>query len=460
MAKTRTTGKGATSQGKNSKETSKQTTSKAKRKAAALPTNKNKKKKAAPLPPLRGSTAAPVDPDEVENPGKGKGKRPPNFSTVEDVYLCKAYVSVTENSRVGADQAADKFWGDIYKTWFKLMSEDSMYGKDFTPRNPEALKNRFQRAISKGVQYFNGYYKRSKEKERTGWTNENYIKEAMDKFQHDEGKPFLFSECVPILHAIPKFSPDYQAGQTGDKTINSLGTAMGSDKPRPMGQKEAKKQEKKKDSTTVASMETAKVEQLQSLATATKKVATAVNRKSERDSLMQLARMHLDLGEVAEAKKIMDEMKERMKQEEADDEQEKEKQATSAPLSETTVEDGTGNNNNQQVNNNQQPNEEAPSVGSGHVQTEREIQQTAEGDLQEVAEESEEMEEEQQQEEKQQEEEGSEEEEDIVSDDTAIRNAKASLAKARASKDYSGDDSSSDDQADKAIEIATQKEAI
>ena len=61
-------------------------------------------------------------------------------------------------------------------------------------------------------------------------------------------------------------------------------------------------------------MESAKVEQLQSLANATKKVATAVNRKSKRDSLMQLARMHIDLGEVAEAKKIMDEIKERMKQ--------------------------------------------------------------------------------------------------------------------------------------------------
>ena len=460
MAKTCTAGKGGSSSSKSGKTSA--TSSKAKRKGPPLPINKNnEKKKAAPVPPLRGSTAAPVDPEEVENPGKGKGKRPPNFSSVEDVRLCKAHVSVTENARVGADQAADKFWGDIHKTWFKLMSEDSMHGKDFTPRNPEALKNRFQRAISKGVQYFNGYCKRSKENERTGWTNENCIKEAVDKCQHDEGRPFMFSECVPILHAIPKFSPDHQAGQTGDKSINILGTAMGSDKPRPMGQKEAKKQEKKKDATTVASMESDKVEQLQSLANATKKVATAVNRKSKRDSLMQLARMHIDPGEVAEAKKTMDETKERMKQEEADDEKEKEKQASSAPLSEATVEDGTSNdNNNEQNNNNQQPNEEAASVGSGHVQSEREKQQTAEGDLEEAAEELQEMEEAEQEEEKQQEEEETDEEEDLVSDDTAIRNVTSSLARARASKDHSGDDSSSADAAEKAIEIATHKEAI
>ena len=44
-----------------------------------------------------------------------EGKRAPNFTTVEDLVLCKSYAAVSEDPTVGTDQTAETFWGKVLR---------------------------------------------------------------------------------------------------------------------------------------------------------------------------------------------------------------------------------------------------------------------------------------------------------------------------------------------------------
>ena len=78
----------------------------------------------------------------------GYRNKPPNFTPDEDVFLSRAFVSVSsEDGTVGTDQSGDVFWKFMVKfteLYYKLESEIVVEGP---PRPHGALLTRFQRHI-------------------------------------------------------------------------------------------------------------------------------------------------------------------------------------------------------------------------------------------------------------------------------------------------------------------------
>ena len=416
--------------------------------AAALPAQKNKKAREM------GSTAPPEteeikDEKAAAGKGKGKGERAQNFLTVEDVCLCKAYVSCTEDPIKGSDQDVEVFWAKVHEKWNELMRQDEHHGDCFTPRTWKSLKDRFQRQMSKNVSNFNRHYKEEKATHRTGWTEADYIKKATQNYEAMEGKPFKFTDCVEILHALPKFSPDNEP-EDSNPDVNNIGGAMGADKPRPAGQKQAKKLEKenkKKDAGTVASMESAKVEQLTNLAAASSRMAEVMNRKQRNDTTMSMAKMCMQMGDIAMAKKLMDGMQKQMEEDKAEDKANNAapvgevNNTNSGPMSEVTVTNATGSNDEND---------------SGHVASAREKAITQQGDKEEL---QERLQENEQQEEAKQE--GSTEEEG--SEDSAVARAATTYALQTANTKTMQDEEDSNESVDTANEVlkmATQNEQV
>ncbi|KAA1130056.1 hypothetical protein PGTUg99_013365 [Puccinia graminis f. sp. tritici] len=68
------------------------------------------------------------EPEETKKRSKSS-----HYQEHEDVELCKAWISITEDSRIGTDQSAATFWGRIHKIYCKSIS---------APKQPQkSLKN-------------------------------------------------------------------------------------------------------------------------------------------------------------------------------------------------------------------------------------------------------------------------------------------------------------------------------
>ena len=83
--------------------------------------------------------------------GKGKEEgeeRQPirNFTSLEDVFLLKAYVEVTLNPIKSCRQTANNFWSQVHDEFHKLMEEDP-YTSCSGKRNADSLRNRFRRKM-------------------------------------------------------------------------------------------------------------------------------------------------------------------------------------------------------------------------------------------------------------------------------------------------------------------------
>ena len=83
------------------------------KKAASIPTPITKwRKKNSETNPLV------IDPpDDAYTPyfKEFEGKRAPNFTTVEDLVLCKSYAAVSGDPTVGINQTAETFWGKFLR---------------------------------------------------------------------------------------------------------------------------------------------------------------------------------------------------------------------------------------------------------------------------------------------------------------------------------------------------------
>ncbi len=63
------------------------------------------------------------------------GKMAPNFTTVEDLVLCKSYAAVSEDPTVGTDQTAETFWGKVFES-FVLLSAYERENRTFYKCSP------------------------------------------------------------------------------------------------------------------------------------------------------------------------------------------------------------------------------------------------------------------------------------------------------------------------------------
>jgi len=84
--------------------------------------------------------------------------RGPNITPEEDLLICKVIVNLTHNSILGTDQRTALYWGAVGSKFRELMANDANKTINFV-RSDNAIKNRYQRHLSKGAQLFNGFYK-------------------------------------------------------------------------------------------------------------------------------------------------------------------------------------------------------------------------------------------------------------------------------------------------------------
>ena len=179
-----------------------------------------------------------------------EGKRAPNFTTVEDLVLCKSYAAVSEDPTVGTDQTAETFWGELFESFVLLSAYETENGT-FYKRSPKSLKDRFARTIQPSMNTFNRYFKNVKNRKISGVGSDDELYDiAAKEYEEGEEKSFPFCECAKILHEMPRFDPmiDPATLVLADKTTLSKGEAsnlappMGAGMGRPTGVKAAKRQ--------------------------------------------------------------------------------------------------------------------------------------------------------------------------------------------------------------------------
>jgi hypothetical protein len=200
-----------------------------------------------------------------QKPQKTKNQKTsnPRFVSAEDVILCKAYKSVSEDPIKGCNQKIEDFWLAIKQKYDMLLDDEDVIKALPRNRTVNAIRTRWERHIKVEMPKYNKHYKACKTPLQSGWTEEMYRNVAKDCFLEEYGYKFKFLECCDILWEMPKFDPmvDQEAeveivdgneddnsetaedgGTQGGGGHNKVGgRIMGSANTRPVGNKTAKR---------------------------------------------------------------------------------------------------------------------------------------------------------------------------------------------------------------------------
>jgi hypothetical protein len=138
-------------------------------------------------------------------------------------------VSVSEDSITAKNHKGNDFWGSILKKYMELLDNDDPVGKYNRDRLGVSMQNRFIRKIEPEVTKFNECYKKVKTSLESGKTEEDYMKDAMLNYWKLFAKDFKFSECLPILWAMPQFDPMVSEVESDNNPSDVAGISAGGD---------------------------------------------------------------------------------------------------------------------------------------------------------------------------------------------------------------------------------------
>ena len=236
--------------------------------------------------------------------------RPANFKAEEDIHLCRAHVNVSTDAATGTDQSMDKFWERIKLVFDEMCAKDKEC-EDCPKRSATSLRTRFNK-IRKEVNLFNGYYKRVKDKNPSGYTAENITEEALENFNTGEGKPFGWVKCAEVLWELPKFQPMLvdlsEDPDDEDNKTNRVKEVMGQGMARPLGAKTTKAGMKKSDAATLATLESEKVSSMTRMMGASEALAKTMSYQSTIGGYTDQAKLFLaanDMDKFAEAMRMV-----------------------------------------------------------------------------------------------------------------------------------------------------------
>jgi hypothetical protein len=269
--------------------------------------------------------------------------RPKNFTAEEDVFLCRAFVNVSQDPIKGNDQKSGDFWNNIRSTFMELYKAEAEVADEAMDRDVTSLQTRFRRHIHKDSQEFNGILKKEKETPKSGENEEDLLKRAVETYRDVHGRPYRFLDCLPVLQKMPKFAlqePDDDSVVSKSAMVNSS-VYSASKMPRPIGCKAAKKRVHDSDQEGVQlTMGNKRVATLAAMAKSTHELAVAINNKQTKDHLVSMVKLCITMGD--EEKKLYY----FKKIEEAEAEEAMQKQsALSALLDEIVVVDAPTDNN-------------------------------------------------------------------------------------------------------------------
>jgi hypothetical protein len=294
--------------------------------------------------------------DELEV-STGNNKRTKNFSPEEDILISRAFIAATENECEGANKKGDAFYERVLEKFLAIYKQETPEDKQdevVLNRNAAAIQNRWSRHINKDVQLFNGHYKRVKESKPSGYSSEDIITLALEEYRVQEGSKFRFIDCIPVLHAVPKFNPLIKQPETKvakkQSAVNQINNTMGLETPRPLGTKAAKKLYKQKigleDATTATMSAVAekKVAAVEKVGKAGEQLALVLKRKSERQHLLDMAKFYQSMGDTDTALEHMNKLHKYDKEIEEEDIQKKKKENEEATKKKNGMPPSANNN--------------------------------------------------------------------------------------------------------------------
>ena len=178
-------------------------------------------------------------------------KRGASFSEVEQVNLTHAWIEISMDPIHGNDQKGP----DFYKKISELFKEKM--GTYYVARSPESLHAHWRDNIQYNVAKFTSAYTKATSRAISGYTPDDYIREAQALFMADSKskKPFKAMKYWEILKNHTKWSP------TRSESFDD--GAIGPTVERPIGCHTAKKA--KIDSKSMVKSENSKGEQIKTL---------------------------------------------------------------------------------------------------------------------------------------------------------------------------------------------------
>jgi hypothetical protein len=136
-----------------------------------------------------------------------KRNKSPNFHTLEEVWLSKAFANNSLNPVAGVGKKSDQFWNNVKKDFDVMKATGMAQGVDeYFPteeRIVSALRNKWktiQGEVSKFLQV------KHATPEGSGDNKESYMAKLLELFNMKFGSAFRFSDCVEHLEELPKFS--------------------------------------------------------------------------------------------------------------------------------------------------------------------------------------------------------------------------------------------------------------
>lgn len=253
------------------------------KKTTKTPPSKAKKKANTPKPSVNATVAEEVKEVKVEGV-----PRPKNFTSDEDVFLCRAFVSTTLDPINGSDQKADVFWTRVREVFLSLMEKEAEV-QLLEERSFTSLENRYKRQIQPDALKWTAIYKNT-DKE-SGRTDKEHFELVCEKYREKYGRPFRFLGCMEPLMELPKFDPSLRGGNDS----GSVFSKMGSTKERPSGQKAAK-QKQKDEKLSVAYLKS-KLEVSTSTSKSMEKLADAIAKKEKREYLLSMFKVAKDIDD-------------------------------------------------------------------------------------------------------------------------------------------------------------------
>jgi len=174
-------------------------------------------------------------------PPNNPKRRGTNFSSMEDVWLARAYAKNSLNPAEGNEKRIKDFWSAINNDFNTLQDSDAP--ADFIPiqRPYESLYQRFAKQMQPDVAKFLALKRQNPLP--SGTNQETWTMNLMELFKERHGKTFRFQDCIIHLQCLPKFAaPKYlQNAYEMNIEFNSGTQTTVPDVDRSLGSKVSKK---------------------------------------------------------------------------------------------------------------------------------------------------------------------------------------------------------------------------
>ena len=136
----------------------------------------------------------------------GKGK---NFSAEEEQQVCRSFLHVSQDPRIGNGQRATVFWERVWKHYL----ENHPFGK---PERPSRLLETKWGIVKHDVAKFCEVYKTVLNSKESRTSLEDVLERALDlyKVRHPKQQPFVFMHCWRFLKDVSRWCDSIVVGSS------------------------------------------------------------------------------------------------------------------------------------------------------------------------------------------------------------------------------------------------------